>query len=128
LQRWVGRSSKQAKVLYDPATKSGLLIDKKYRQREAETIVQLLHPLLADDLTKVETYEALARCLQHRKVAIAELGFWQLVWLSGGVKLPQGFNAGMPQEDRERYAGEIQKLIDQKKLPPAGPGAAEKAG
>jgi hypothetical protein len=126
LQRWVGRSPKQAKRLYDEKTKTGLLIDKKYRQREAETIVQLLHPLLADEMTKAETYEALARCLQHRKVAIAEMGYWHLVWLSGNVKLPQGFNAALPQEDRERYSAQVQKLIDDKRLPPAGPAAPEK--
>jgi hypothetical protein len=126
LQRWVGRSAKQAKVLYDEKAKTGLLLDKRYRQSEAETIVQLLHPLLADHLTKVETYEALAQYLQHRKVAIAEMSFWHLVWLSGGVKLPQGFNAAMPQEERERYAAEIQKLIAKKLLPPAGPAATDK--
>src|SRR5262249_33079026 len=39
LQRWVGRSSKNAKLLFDPKTRTGLLTDKKvYRQGEAETI------------------------------------------------------------------------------------------
>jgi hypothetical protein len=121
LQRWVARSSKQSKLLYDEKTQTGILADKKYKQREAEDVVQFLHPLQAEDLTKIETYEGLTRLLQHRKVAIAEMGFWHLVWLSGGVKLPPGFNAAFPQEDRERYAAQIQAMIEKKQLPPMRP-------
>lgn len=118
LQRWVARSANNSKQLYDEKTGTGILIEKKYRKGEAETVLQLLHPLLAEDLSKAETYEALAQCLKHRKVAIAELGFWHLVWLSGGVKLPTGFNAALPQEDREKYAAQIHTLIEKKQLPP----------
>ena len=88
--------------------------------KSAEAIFQLLHPLLAEDLGKVETYEALAQCLKSRKVAIAELGYWHLIWLSGG-KLPQGFNAAMSQEDREKYAAQIHIMIEKKQLPPMAP-------
>ncbi len=122
LQRWVGRSSKNANLLFDPKTRTGLLTDKKtYRAGEAETVVQLLHPLLAEQLTKPETYEFLAQALRHRKVAIAEMAYWHLVWLCqpANVKLPQGFNAAAPIEDRERYSQQIVKLIEDKKLPPA---------
>jgi hypothetical protein len=118
LQRWVSRSPAEGKQLYDEKTGTGILTEKKYKQREAEAIFQLLHPLLAENLGKKETYDFLARCLQHKKVAIAELGLWHLLWLSGGAKLPAGFNAAMPLEDREKYAAGIQAMIDKGQLPP----------
>jgi hypothetical protein len=123
LRRWVGRSASQGKLLYDEKTGTGILIDKKYKKSEAASIFQLLHPVLADDLNKMETYEALARCLQSRKVAIAEMGYWRLLWLCGG-KLPAGFNAAMPQEDREKYSTQVQMMIEKKQLG-AGAGAAK---
>jgi hypothetical protein len=117
LQRWVSRKAGQHRLLYDEKTETGLLIDKNYRKREAEAVVQLLHPFQVQDLTKIETYEALARGLQHRKIAIAEMAFWHLIWLSGGAKLPAGFNAALPVEDRERYAAQIQAMIEKRQLP-----------
>lgn len=123
LQRWVARSPQNSRRLFDEKTGTGLLIDKRYRKGEASTIYQLLHPLLAEYLGKVETYEFLAQCLGHRRIAIAETGYWHLVWLSGGVKLPQGFNAADPQETREKFALAVQGLIEKKLLPPAPPPA-----
>src|SRR5262249_6020838 len=126
LQRWVSRSPSQGKQLYDEKTGTGLLIEKYKKKSEAEAIFQLLHPLLAEELAKRETYEFLARCLQHKKVAIAELGFWHLLWLSGGAKLPAGFNAAMPLEDREKYAAAIQAMIEKGQLPPMAERSAPK--
>lgn len=121
LQRWVWRGAKQSKVLYDEKANKGLLVDRKYKKGEAETFVDLLHPFQAQDMNKAETFEALGEWLRHRKVAIAEMAYWHLQWLSHGAKLPGGFNAAMPQEDRERYAGDIKKLIEAKKLPAPPP-------
>ena len=59
-------------------------------------------------------------------MAIAEMSFWHLLWLSPGVKLPAitdagtpyGFNAATRTEDRETYAQQIEKMVADKKLPP----------
>ncbi|MFM7148790.1 MAG: hypothetical protein ACKO23_03010, partial [Gemmataceae bacterium] len=119
LQRWVARSAAQSKKLFDPETGTGILPDKKFKKGECQTIIQLLHPLLAEELGKEETYEALAQYLQHRRVAIAEMAFWHLTWLSGPQGLPPGFNAALPQEARERYAARIMEMIEKKQLPPS---------
>ncbi len=117
LQRWVSRGSQQAKLLYDEKTGTGLLIDKMYKPTEADRIVQLLHPFLAEDLGKEETYHFLARCLRHPKIEIAELGYWNLFWLCRG-KLPGGFSATLPLPQRERYAEDIERMIEKKQIPP----------
>jgi hypothetical protein len=121
LRRWLSRGAGQGKLLYDSKTKTGILRDKMYKPREAETIFDLLHDFRPSDWRKAETFEALALSLQHKRVAIAELGFYHLVQLSPGVKLPPGFNAAAPLEDRERYATRIQEMIAKRKLPPPPP-------
>lgn len=120
LQRWVARSPENARRLYDEKAGTGLLLGGPYRKGEAATVYLLLHPLLAEYLGKVETYEFLAQCLQHRRVAIAELGYQHLVWLSPGVPLPP-FNAANAQDVRERYARQVKALIEKRLLPPMPP-------
>ncbi|MFO0928944.1 MAG: hypothetical protein U0736_18305 [Gemmataceae bacterium] len=120
LQRWIARSPDNARRLYDEKAGTGLLLDRRFRKGEAATAYQLLHPLLAEYLGKVETYEFLANCLQHRKVAIAEMGYQHLLWLSPGVPLPR-FNAADAQEERERYAAGVRAMIEKRQLPPAPP-------
>lgn len=117
LQRWVSRGPNQSNRLYDEKTGTGLLIDKMYKPTEASRIVQLLHPFLAEELDKDETYHFLARCLRSSKVAIAELGYRNLEWMAQG-KIPQGFNAAWPAAQRERYSDDIEKMIEKKQLPP----------
>ena len=123
LQRWVSRSATQAKLLYEEkdGNATGVLLDKKFKKREAERILTLLHPLLAEELGKPVVYQDLAADLESSRIAIAEMAFWHLVWLSPGVKLPMGFNAAASIDERERYSGEIQKMIDKKLLPPTPP-------
>ena len=121
LQRWDSRSPAQSKILYDSVTGSGVLIDKKFKKREADEFIKLLHPVLAENLGKEETYRDLAYDLAHSRTAIAEMAFWQLLWLSPGVKLPANFNAAAPLEDRERYSAEILRMIERKQLPPSAP-------
>jgi hypothetical protein len=118
LRRWLSQGGAQGKRLHDTKTKTGILSNKKYKPREAETIQDLLHDFSPGDWRKPETFEALARCLQHRRVAIAELAFYHLAQLSAGVKLPSGFNAAASLEDRERYVSKIEDMIAKKKLPP----------
>ena len=118
LRRWISRSAARARSCTTARTATGVLIDKKYKPREAETIYDLLHDFQPDDWSKAETFEALARSLQHRRTAIAELAYYHLVQLSMGAKLPAGFNAAEPLEDRERYAVRITDMIAKKLLPP----------
>jgi hypothetical protein len=124
LQRWIGRGLGQGKRLYDAKTSSGILINMKFKKGEAETIVELLYPILNlndkenDNWNKPETFEALSRCLAHRRVAIAQLGICRLVELARNAKLPPGFNAAAPLEDRERYAKQIEEMIAKRLLPP----------
>jgi hypothetical protein len=118
LRRWISRNANQGKLLYDAKTKTGVLLDKGFKSREAETVFDLLHDFREEDRRNPDTFEALAACLQHRRVSIAELGFWHLQRESVGVKLPQGFNAALPQEDREKYADQIKDMIAKKQLPP----------
>jgi hypothetical protein len=126
LQRWVSRSSGQNKRLFDPKTGSGLLIGLKFKKSEAETIVELLFDV---NPTLTETYEVLSRCLAHRRVAIAELGYYHLrgQLQQGRTKLPSGFNAALPLEDRERYAKQIDDMIAKKQLPPPPPATSGEA-
>jgi serine/threonine protein kinase len=118
LRRWVSRGAGQGKLLYDPKTGSGALINMKFKKGEAKTIVELLHDVSPADWNKQETYEALSRCLAHRRVAIAQLGFFHLVQLTRGAKIPPGFNAAAPLEDRKRYSEQIDDMIVKKLLPP----------
>jgi hypothetical protein len=124
LEHWVGRAQGQGKRLYDPKTSTGLLINMKFKKSEAETIVELLYPVISENWTKPETFEALSRCLAHRRVAIAQLGMYRLVQLARNAKLPPGFNAASPLEDRERYAKQIDEMITKKQLPPPPPAPA----
>ena len=124
LQRWVGRSAGQAKLLYyeeKDGVGTGVLMDKKFKKREAERVLTLLHPFLAEDLGKVVIYQDLAGDIEQSRIAIAEMAYHHLIRLSAGVKLPMGFNAAASNEVRDRYAAEIQRMIDRKVLPPAPP-------
>ena len=121
LRLWLSRGAAQGKELFNLKDRTGVLIDKKYKPREAETIYDLLHDFQPEDWSKAETFEALARSLQHRKTAVAELAYFHLQQLALGAKLPPGFNAASPVEDRERYAMLITDMITKKLLPPAPP-------
>jgi hypothetical protein len=118
LRRWVSGGSGQYKRLYNAKTGSGALIGMKFRKGEAETIVELLFNISPENWSKTETFEALSRCLAHRRTAIAQLGYFHLVQLARNAKLPPGFNAAAPQDDRERYAKQIDDMIAKNQLPP----------
>jgi hypothetical protein len=117
LRRWVERDASQGKKLYDEKGRTGLLVDKRYRPTEAQTVLDLLHDFREEDHRKPETFEALAQVLESRRVALAELGWWHLNRLAAGVKLPT-FNAAGPLEDRRKVADAVRKTIEDGKLPP----------
>jgi hypothetical protein len=120
LQRWLSRGPEQAQKLYDEKNRTGFLIDQKYRNAEAKQVVALLHDFPPQQWRRTETFDYLAHTLENSRVAIAELGFWHLRHLAGGVKLPP-FNAAAPQEDRKKSAEDVRKLVSSGKLPPPLP-------
>jgi hypothetical protein len=120
LRRWLARGPGQVRVLYDETRKTGALKDRGYRDGEAQTIVDMLFDLPVEERRDPETFTQLARNLESRKTAIAELGYWHLVRLSLPEKLP-GFNAAGPDESRKEVADHIRKMLAAKKLPPPPP-------
>jgi hypothetical protein len=132
LRRWLSRGPQQGQQLYDPKTRGGLLKDMKYQSSEAVIILELLHDFDDVERRSPETFGLMARYLRNKdRVAIAELAWWQLRHLSGGVKLP-AFNAADPLEFRAKAAADVEKLVAAGKLPPpaaparpAGPAAGE---
>src|SRR5262249_16446453 len=42
LRNWIGRGEEQAAKLYDGKKRTGILVDKKYRTDEAESVLELL--------------------------------------------------------------------------------------
>jgi hypothetical protein len=132
LRRWISRSAQQGRLLYHADKKSGartgLLVDRKYRSSEAQTLFDLLHDFSVEDARNRDTYDALARYLESPKVAIAELAYWHLLRLTFGskVKLPL-FNGAAPPEDRKRAADQVHDLVKNGKLPPPPPPREEGA-
>jgi hypothetical protein len=136
LQRWLSRGPGQGPRLYNPKTRTGLLLDSlKYRSKDAEKIFVLLHDLPPKDPNRPEaldrdspeTFELLADYLCSKQVAIAELAWYHLRVLARGVPLP-GFNAAFPLADREKASAQIKKLIAEGKLPPPPPAAPPGSG
>ena len=122
LRHWLAGQQDRYKLLYDAEKATGLLLERGYKESEAKTLAELLFDLSPEYWNKPETFYSLARCLEHRRIAIAELGYWHLTRLALGTKLPEGFNAALPADDRrEKYAKRITEMIDKRLLPPAPP-------
>jgi hypothetical protein len=121
LRRWLSRGPQQGRQLYDEKTRGGLLKDMNYRSNEATILFDLLHDFNDVERRSPETFGLLANYMRSKdRVAIAELAWWQLRHLSGGVKLP-GFNAAAPLEVRDKAAADVEKLVAAGKLPPPAP-------
>jgi hypothetical protein len=117
LRHWLGRNDDQERKLFDPRTKAGVLIDKKYRLTEAQMLLELLHPFGVQQINSPETYSWLIDKLRHEKMAIRELAYWHLVRLApAGRTIP--YNPAEGIEQRERAYELWKKLIPDGKLPP----------
>jgi hypothetical protein len=118
LQHWIGRDGTQDDKLYNSIKKTGILIDKKFSQSDAETIMQLLHGLSEEQINSPETYDALINYLRHKRLAIRELAYMRL-WLL----VPQGrsipYNPGEGTGQREAAYEQWKKLIPTGKMPPS---------
>jgi hypothetical protein len=122
LRRWISRGPEYGKMLYDPDRKGGpgglLTVNHKYTAGDAATILELLHDYRPEQRQNADLFKHLAAlCGASGQVVIRELAFWHLVRMAGGVALP-AYNPGWPQEQRDKFASEIFKMVEARKLPP----------
>jgi hypothetical protein len=108
-RHWIGKSRDRDLLVYQHLT------DRLgYTNREAATVMELLHNPFDPD--QPETYEVLIRGLGSKKAAIRELSRWHLYRLA-----PVGkeilFDAGAPEEEREKAVKAWEKLVPSGKLP-----------
>jgi hypothetical protein len=117
LRNWIGRNADQDKKLFNKKEGTGILIDKKYKEGQAEIVMQLLHYLSEEERSKPETYEALIDYLMHNKLAVRELAYWHLRRL-----YPKGvdfnYNPAQGTEDRTKAYQKWQQVMKDGKLPP----------
>jgi hypothetical protein len=118
LRRWIGRGTEQGKLLYDPATRKGILIDRKYRASEAAILFDLLHDFTYAQRRQPETFQLLVRYMREEKIALRELAYWHLVRLSLGVKDLPPYNPAWGPSEREASCDGWKKLIASGALPP----------
>src|SRR5262249_17590328 len=111
LRHWIGRAPGQDMKLFQAMLKEG-----KFTEKQAGTVMQLLHSFGEDDMAHPETYDVLIMYLNHEKVAIRGLAHWHLVRM-----VPEGEQIGYspfdPKEKREKAIEEWKKLLPEGKLP-----------
>jgi hypothetical protein len=116
LRRWLSRGPQTGKQLYDLETHTGLLTEnKKYLSGEAETMLKLLYGFTAAERRSPEEYRALADYLRSSKIAIRELAIDDLIQQMGANLK---YNPAWPDAERKKAAAELEKMVDEHKLPP----------
>lgn len=93
-----------------------LVQQAKYTEREAESVLQLLHGFRDADRDRPETYELLIEYLRHSKLPIRELARWYLYrWVTAGRNIPYD-----PADEASvaRAYKEWKKLIPDGQVPP----------
>jgi HEAT repeat protein len=115
LRHWIGERPGQ-----DPKLVAMLTEQKRYTPNQAETVLQLLHDLPADQLRQPQTWAALIGYLRADRAAIRTLAYWHLYRL-----VPQGreakYNPVGDTKQREAAYEAWKKLIPDGKLPPVPP-------
>jgi hypothetical protein len=91
LRHWIGIHKDNALKLHRV-----LIKDKKYRTREADTVLRLLYSYSEKDLGRPETYSQLIDYLRQEKPAIRILALWHLVAI---VPAGRGINIDPMNED-----------------------------
>jgi hypothetical protein len=126
LNRWLNRSLEHGKRLFDAKSPDkGYLREKKYTQKEAQTVFTLLHSVTEKDAMQVETIQLLVGLLNHEKQAIRELAYWQLRLLAprdpkGQPKVP-AFNSAWSEDQRRPAIDAFRKMIEDGVLPMKAP-------
>jgi hypothetical protein len=125
LQRWISRGPQAGKLLFDHEKRSGILTEnRKYLTGEAETILKLLYGFSVAESRSPDTYRVLADYLLSPKIAIRELAIGHLYAMGAPVK----FNPAWSDAERQKAAAEVNKMVDDHKLPPPLKGAPGAAG
>src|SRR5262249_9530182 len=110
----------QAAKLFDREKGTGILIDKKFRRDEAESVLDLLDGIPQEQRQQPETYEALIAYLRHNRLEVRELALRHLLYLvPDGRNIPYN-RAGDSAQLREGYEA-WKKKIPSGKLPPQPP-------
>ncbi|HXG08471.1 MAG TPA: hypothetical protein VNK04_01660, partial [Gemmataceae bacterium] len=114
LRHWLGRREEQAKKLRQA------LLEKRYSDSQADTLLRLLHTFSAEDRAKRDTYEMLIEYLRHDQPAVRQLAAWHLYRLVPDArKIPYDPAAGVQQR---QAAYEVwRKLLASGSLPPKAP-------
>jgi hypothetical protein len=112
LRHWIGSAPGRDLQLY-----SMLVNHSRYPERQAETVMQLLHSPF--DPKDPATYQTLIDYLQHDKLAIRELARWHLHRLVPlGEKI--GYDPFGTPEQRSKAAKEWKQLIPDGEIPKEG--------
>lgn len=115
LRRWLSRGPEMGRQLYDVQKRTGLLTEnRKYLTGEAETLLKLLYGFSSAELRSPDTYRVLADYLRSPKIAIRELAIGVLIRNGAPVK----YNPAWPEIERKKAAAEVEKMVDEHKLPP----------
>jgi hypothetical protein len=130
IRQWLSQSPEMGKMLYDAKKRSGLLTKNgKYQPAEAETVLKLLYGFNIAEIRSPDTYRVLADYMSSSpRIAIRELAVGHLLNMGAPV-----VNPAWPENERQKSAIEINRLVDEHKLPPpprspAGTGGAAPSG
>jgi hypothetical protein len=121
LRNWIATSRDNDYKLFN-------LLKEKYKNKEAEIIMEMMHSYSFDEIRRPERYELLIDYLVNPNLVIRELGHWHL-----NVLVPQGrnipYSASADSQVRERAEAMWRQLIPRGQLPPSvapGPGSKKK--
>jgi len=117
LRNWIGRGKDQAAKLFDRKKRTGILVDRKFRRADAESVLELLDGFTLEDLRQPETYDTLLDYLKHNRIEVRELAYAHLIEAVGEDKEKPSYNPAGTSEQIKQSAEEWQKFL-RKKLTP----------
>lgn len=117
LQTWIAHKAGQDMKLYK-------VLEKKYGEVSAETIMVLLHWFSKNELAEPATYDLLISDLKHNKLPIRQLAFMHLRMLvpEAAKKIP--YDPAGASDQLEKAYDEWKKVIPDGQLPPRIAGGA----
>jgi hypothetical protein len=117
LRNWVAASRDNDYKLYN-------LLKAKYKGKEPEIIMEMMHSFSEAERRRPERYELLIDYLVNPNLVIRELSAWHLYQLvPAGKHIP--FAADADSSVRERAEAQWRALIPQGQLPPAAAGGSK---
>ncbi len=111
LRDWIATSRDNDYKLFE-------LLKQKYKNKEAEIIMEMLHGFSEAEIRRPERYELLIDYLVNPNLVIRELGAWHLYKLvPAGKNIP--YSAAADSQTRARAEAAWRSLIPPGQLPPA---------